>query len=202
MPSVLCVAVNEYAGDPDTSGSSSRTSPQRDSPAAQHPGMDTSLLWTPMKGTHCLAGPELGPAFASATGNSFKLGRDGGGTQLCSQTFPAGIKRLQTWRVAGRGSAKAKGCTQALGTRKTALLLLAISTMFLMIAVNSAVKMHGRNFGMRWVMSTGNKGDVPTSFCMCRQGKNGWQGFSSCRNAIMILGAKSFVRLCCDEGLD
>lgn len=92
-----------------------------------------SLVWTPRKGTHCQAEPGLGPAIASATGNSFKLGRDGGGTNLCSQTLPAGTKRPQTWRVPGRGSATAKGYAQALEARKRALLLPAINTMFPMI---------------------------------------------------------------------
>lgn len=87
----------------------------------------------PREGTLCQADPELGPAITSVTGNSFNLGRDGGGTHLCSQAFPAGTKRPQTWRVAGRGSAMGKGYSQALGARKRALLLLAVNTMFLKI---------------------------------------------------------------------
>lgn len=53
MPSVLYAAVNEYAEERTQTRSSSKSSPQRDFIAAQHPGMVTSLAWTPRKGTHC-----------------------------------------------------------------------------------------------------------------------------------------------------
>lgn len=52
------------------------------------------------------------------------------------------------------------------------------------------------------VMSTGNKGDAHTSFCMFRQGRNSWQAMSSCRYTFMILGAKSVIRSCYNKGLD
>lgn len=64
------------------------------------------------------------------------------------------------------------------------------------------MKTHGRSFVLVCVMSAGNKGGVHMSCCMWRQGRNGWQVTSSCRNTFMVLGVKSVIRPCYKEGLD
>lgn len=141
MPSVLYIAVNEYAEEMDplatraagrsvhgaALGAAVRANPQRDvfcgTATISASGTDTSLALPPppppKKGNGWQLDPELGSAFASTSGDSFKLGRGGvEGSHFCSWILPAGTKTLQTWRAAGGGSATAKHYAQAIGARK------------------------------------------------------------------------------------
>lgn len=98
-------------------------------------GTDTSLASPSPQEGESLADPELGPAFASTSGDSFKLGKGGvGGIPFLQLDSPSGNQNAANMESSWRRFSY----SQALRTsnwcqKKRALPLLAVSSAFLII---------------------------------------------------------------------
>lgn len=199
MPSVLYIAVNEYAEETDPLATRavgrpvhrSKSSLQRDVLAGWQPPVHQVQTrpwpWPPRKGSHWQSDLELEPAFSSTSGDSFKLGRGlRGGIPFMQPEPPSRNQNAANtesrWRRLGYSQALRtsnwcqKKSSSAPCGKQRALKHLQLTQ----ISCENAWQKLQR------VMSTGNKGDVHTSFCMCRQGRKGWQVMLSCRNTFVI----------------
>lgn len=193
------------AGAPRCLRSSSQSNAQRDVLAARQP--PAHHVWTspwpgpPSKGSHWHSDPQLGPAFASTSGDSFKLGRAGEGGAIYAElpsrnqnaaNMESSWRRLSDSQALRTSNWCQKKSSSAPRGKQRVLNRLQLTQI---CCENARQK-------LQRVMSTGNKGDAHTSFCMFRQGRNSWQAMSSCRYTFMILGAKSVIRSCYNKGLD